>query len=144
MNLVVQRADVQVYPVRTPTHRRGRRPHLERRNGDFTSILAGVPYFHRLIVRGRSDQLGPHPSAGCEAPVHRVDNLAVGVDPADTLARGDVCEHESVVCRDGEEVRGAEGPLQVGDRGFGVALQEAVVGVGRIRPPEGCKPDNAE
>jgi hypothetical protein len=41
-------------------------------------------------------------------------------------------------------VRGAEGPLQVEDRRFGVALEEAVVGVGRIRPPEGCTSSGGE
>ena len=40
-------------------------------------------------------------------------------------------------------MRGAERLLQVEDRHCGVAL-EVIVGVGRICPPEGCKPTKEE
>lgn len=63
----------------------------------------------------------------------------MGADFADTLTGGEVCYGEGVVCGDGVDYGGEEGPLEVDDGGFVETGEEAVVCVGGVGPPEGFR-----
>lgn len=136
VNLVVQRPNVDVLPVRAPAHTRHRTPHLPHRHALLAPIPISLPNLDRPVVRARHDEFHPRPAR--HRPVEGIDNPTVRADLFDALTSGDVREAEDVVCRDSVDRGRAERPVEVEDGGFVEAGQEGVVGVWRIGPPERC------
>ena len=120
MNLIIQRAHVQLRPIRAPAHRRRGTSDLKCRNGLLRRLLPALPHLHRPVVRRGRHELLPAPTR--HRPVERVDDLAVRTDFAHALAGGDIRVGERVVGGDGVDERGAEGPLEVEDGGLGKVL----------------------
>ena len=120
MNLIIQRAHVQLRPIRAPAHRRRGTSDLKCRNGLLRRLLTALPHLHRPVVRRGRHELLPAPTR--HRPVERVDDLAVRADLAHALAGGDVRVCERVVGGDGVDEGGTEGPLEVEDGGLGKIL----------------------
>lgn len=135
MDLVVQRSRIYRRAVCAPRHARHRAPDLEYPDGLLAALVSALPHAHRPVVRSGGDELDA--CAACDGAVERVDDLAVRTKAAHARARREIRVRECVVRGDGVEEGVHQGPLQIHDGGLVRRRKEAIIGVGRVRPPEG-------
>ena len=96
MDLVVQRAGVDVGAVCTPAHRRDWTAYLEHAHGCFGSLVSALPYPHRSIIGSRSHQFNSSTARHC--PVEGIDDTPVRTKPPHPLAGGEVSDVECLIC----------------------------------------------
>lgn len=131
MNLVVQRPDIHVLPVRTPAYRGDWTSYVPHRNALFVPFA--FPHSDRPVVRARRDEFDPCTTR--HRPVKGVNDSTVRTDFFNALAGSDIREGQEMICGDGVKGRRIEGPVKVEDGCLMKAGQKGVVGVWRICPP---------
>jgi hypothetical protein len=94
VNFVIQRTDIKLRAVCTPTHTGHRATYFERGQALFPSIVSRLPDLHSAIVGARREEL----SAGsCSCPVKTVDDSTMSADFSFPLPGGDIRRTQGLV-----------------------------------------------